>query len=384
MSALINEGGYFCFEMERFCHIICLYLLVTLAVFTACQSHENSTPKTQSQLLAFNQARPLTGKVVKLTPALVKPLRISLVADSLLCVVDPNNKLGQILIYNKYTYELVKATGGFGQGPGEFVGIAKIVPWKRHLWVFDVTNKTLTRLDLDSLLRYSDYTLQVRIKFYRRTLANFEVISDTTFLGVVFGEEPVFRIFDWQLNEINAFGHYPELDRPRDIEPWEFKYKIRGNLFTGKLATYRDSLFMFVFDSYSLAYLGNFRQGQIKQLLVGPDDPLPLKYNIIDDNYGVTQPDAKQGYGTVITTPNYIYALYSGVPLKKSIEYGQLFVFDWNGNPVAKFNLHPTLFSFTVDEPAGKIYGIGWDEDIFVVFDFDPKALSYLNEAPSN
>lgn len=378
------RADIFYFEMERFCHTICLYLLATLAVFTACQSHENSTPETQSQLLAFNQARPLTGKVVKLTPELVKPLRISLVADSLLCVVDPNNKLGQILIYNKYTYELVKATGGFGQGPGEFIGIAKIVPWKRHLWVFDVTNKTLTRLDLDSLLRYSDYTPHVRIKFYRRTLANFEVLSDTTFLGVVFGEEPVFRVFDWQLNEINAFGYYPELDRPRDIEPWEFKYKIRGNLFTGKLATDRDSLFMFVFGSYSLAYLGNFRQGKIKQLLVGPDDPLPLKYNIIDDNYGVTQPDAKQGYGTVITTPNYIYALYSGVPLKESIEYGQLFVFDWNGNPVAKFNLRPTLFSFTVDEPAGKIYGIGWDEDIFVVFDFDPKALSYLNEVTSN
>ncbi len=71
-------------------------------------------------------------------------------------------------------------------------------------------------------------------------------------------------------------------------------------------------------------------------------------------------------YMWAFATDSYIYALYhgqSGSKYAKDLISTEIRVFDWNGNPVAKLNIPEYLWSFSVDEKNGFIYGVSYFQE---------------------
>jgi hypothetical protein len=66
-------------------------------------------------------------------------------------------------------------------------------------------------------------------------------------------------------------------------------------------------------------------------------------------------------YGGIATSNDYIYALYYG---QSFADFGQIpiptqiRIFDWKGNPLSRIEVSDYLYSFSVDERNGVMYGV--------------------------
>jgi len=68
--------------------------------------------------------------------------------------------------------------------------------------------------------------------------------------------------------------------------------------------------------------------------------------------------DARSGYCQIAVSDNEIWLQYSGQNYKKEVhsENRTLFVFDWEGNPLRRYVLDHSFFTFTVDAKNKTIY----------------------------
>src|SRR5690606_27978621 len=69
-----------------------------------------------------------------------------------------------------------------------------------------------------------------------------------------------------------------------------------------------------------------------------------------------------RGYTDIYVSDNFIYTLYSG---RSTDEFGNksymgnvILVFDWDGNPVKRYDLDAEISCFTIDPLGQKIYAI--------------------------
>ena len=72
-------------------------------------------------------------------------------------------------------------------------------------------------------------------------------------------------------------------------------------------------------------------------------------------------PYFKTGFTHLCTTSQHVYALYSGKYIKDypgpDVAFGdQVFVFDWEGNPVVSYRLDREVVTIFVDEAGEKLY----------------------------
>jgi hypothetical protein len=79
------------------------------------------------------------------------------------------------------------------------------------------------------------------------------------------------------------------------------------------------------------------------------------------------------GFEDVYVTDKYIYALHNGKTAKENPYLSQsIKVFDWEGNPVVKYNLGIDMRCLAVDEDKNIIYAVAYnDEDGFFLIRTD-------------
>ncbi|TAJ08600.1 hypothetical protein DMA11_21285 [Marinilabiliaceae bacterium JC017] len=109
------------------------------------------------------------------------------------------------------------------------------------------------------------------------------------------------------------------------------------------------------------------KDGTLIKAVKGPMDISP-DYRLVEgdgETHMLVTDDTKICFCNIFTTDKYIYASFSGNSYEsESLDGWQcenLFVYDWEGEPVKRFKLNHLIHSFCVDEESGFIYSYSLD-----------------------
>lgn len=99
----------------------------------------------------------------------------------------------------------------------------------------------------------------------------------------------------------------------------------------------------------------------------GPNKDFNFKFDIessLNQGCMIKLPETLRGYVGIKTTNDCIYLLYSGKEFKDPNHYSYsniIYTFDWEGNPLNKYELDAQISSFEIDEKENKIYALHRD-----------------------
>lgn len=164
-----------------------------------------------------------------------------------------------------------------------------------------------------------------------------------------------FVVFDKSFELISKFENYPLLDDNR-----EKNKKLNEEIFNIYFLKTSPDKKHLLFASYKIGLMEIFnieelpeRINKVKSLLLTK----PMK-NEQGNIYG---------FEDVYVTDKYIYALHNGKTAEENPYLSQsIKVFDWEGNPVVKYNLGIDMRCLAVDEDKNIIYAVAYnDEDGF-------------------
>jgi|GEM_PF-2579724 len=310
----------------------------------------------------FPKNEAIIGEHVDFYPIPFCPGNIFII-DSLLLKINSNRCEDNFFyVYNKNNSEFLGSFGTKGRGPNEFLyphttGQYIIDNVSIKLWVHDIHQK---RFDLIDVTKSIDEKRTVISDSFREPLPmifviNAIILPNGDLIGRSMSPEGRFFYHDSK-NELTKWVEYfPEVAKP------PFSENDMFNLYSGPTGIKHDnsriaSALQFfkridVFSArlehlFSLAF--NDSPGN-PEFFSNPENPMPgtlMRY-----------------YSDLYLSSRYIYALNRNVPQEKirTRTYpatNELHVFSWDGDPVACYSLNQTLYSFTIDEENGFLFGL--------------------------
>ncbi len=311
----------------------------------------------------------LIGEKIKVK-GMVYPRVILNLQDYL--VVGEHRADTMLHVIEKKSMEIINKVGVLGRGPGE-IGISRHLfstDSANEFWVYQAEVKKVDRFTIPIGHVFSEETIPLRDKL--TYTANFAFSSDSTYMTILVDGNEKFVEFNKNgeiINTYDTWDHMLDGDLP---------YNVISSIHQGMLNVSRDNQY------YTLASIGldrievlNRNTGKVTSIR-GPINHIP-KFTV-DYSPGYPMPllDDKTAIYTYLNTVSgktSFYALFSGVA---SIEVNRgadkfcntIMVFDYEGNVEARYILDTSLCYMALDEDARKIYGLTFNGDEIVVFDF--------------
>jgi len=357
-------------------NLLYLILIIGLSLFNSCDSiHDNDSPnrifksfpkteKLYSQEIIISKETSSMGDIV--------------IKDSILIMknsYDRSEKLFHFFHKNSLLY--LGATGRTGKGPGEYNGarLVESIGKSDDLHILDLNNRKLFFLNIDSILKnpvyipYKKTSTSIQLEETRIVRASDILIetqlSDSTFLAYLYPAfENRFVIVNDDMEVIHLFGEFPPMENkgiPKDpflvhfLSNFYQRGTLQVNKELGKMAFSHS--YMDLIEVYDL-------QSKLKLInIIGPDVNFPPDYQIVGNgNWKNSSPckSCKAGYSTIVSSAKYIYALYSDKLFydrsKSLAKY--LFQFDWDGNPICKYELDSEVSTIAYDEETNRLFAL--------------------------
>lgn len=335
-----------------------LFLILIVFVITACNRTGNN------HFAKFPSEYYLEGKRIK-TEIPFKFGSLYLF-DSLLIVTNTPDNKKYIHLYNRTNYKYISSSAVIGKGPGEISNpfLAVLDKPERVIWCMDHGKKRIYKFPIDSILIDSDYipSYYVHIPSEKRLIIVYAPFNNKLFSFLNNEYNTLISFFDHKgkisdsLNIINNIKYY------KDSQELENSYKV---LYNFNFNPSKDKIVIAFKYSSIIKILDN--NGNILSSMQGPDkingDPLaPLTESVL-------------AYFDIRSDKNYIYCLYQGGERTKN-ENGMLisnfphslFIFDWDGNPLARINFKHSVSSFEIDQQYNRIITFSPDFGDFVVY----------------
>ncbi len=281
-----------------------------------------------------------------------------------------------IVIYDLNTKE-VKRVGTIGRGPGEFIspgGFSAKPDENGAFWTGDLTLGKISEFSLNASLNNEEYrpTQEITFEFPRMCY------------------EPV-----WTANNnitclnLNGEGRLSILDSKGNL------LRYAGELVPPKKSTMTKTINAFANQARLVARKDGKRlamacfyfnrieiydqNGGLIRRLTGPNESLPIigigRGN--GENVFVETPKTRITYSSLTADDNFVYCLYSGRTEKEypdeELYCNQVFVFDWEGNPVKMLQTDVEISKITVDSKGEFLYGTAADYTDIYKFNLNPE-----------
>jgi hypothetical protein len=276
----------------------------------------------------------------------------------------------------------VGSTGRSGRGPGEFNG-AQFVPGidtSDQFYILDLNNRKLHFLEKDSVFNNSEYfsdncisTILPSAKSRLVTKSDLLIraqLSDSTFLAVLFPAfEDRFAVVNSDMDILRYFGTFPEM-RNKGVSKDMFQVHYLSSFYQkGMVHVNHENKRMLFSHSYlDMIEVYNYATGEKLFDIIGPEQNYPPEYETVyRGNWSEAMPckRCKKGYLSITSTNDCIYVLYPDINyFSKSGSYSKfLFQFDWEGNPVCRYELDKKVWSIAVDEQSRRLFAIDPDNE---------------------
>ena len=274
-------------------------------------------------------------------------------SDRLLVADDKAEK--PLLVFDRFSGDLLKSAGAFGSGPGEVSGHSKldVKTGKSEGWVLDIIHQSLTYVHLDTLVATGVLSPRsTRFGNSGGVVLNSAQMADGSILG--WGVHPVegLAMFDSSGAFEGAFGNAPP-------GADNVSMAIRNHAWRQTLRTSPDAERL-VAAYYNADRLDIYDSGVLTHIVNGPEFFEPVY--IADETPGgqmlALQPDNRSGYIDVEVTEEFIYALYSGKKRDETNRGTYFLVFDWTGRPMGRLNVSGSPSSMAVSADNSELYVI--------------------------
>lgn len=297
----------------------------------------------------------LKGEVVHLDEPLERPIGIRLVDSIILFENFRTEKF--ITKYHLYKKAKTGACFSFGSGPGEVLSIAKIQICDSSIWILDDKKRQFSGYDKAGLC-LTDTAMPVKQIKFEDTFEEGCVLPDGRIVASSVRNRKYKRLVFYDRNGefINTEGELP--DYGERMTPLEM---IEGNI-TG-MAMKEDGSRICVVNKLSDLLEIYDNKGKLIVRLHGPDRFFPVVKQKEGNGFSrVSMMDSREAYFVPLAYKNNIYVLYSGKAIdpddKLSRMRENLFVFDWDGNPVKRYELRNPVFRFVIDPKTDILYGL--------------------------
>lgn len=237
---------------------------------------------------------------------------------------------------------------GRGRGPGEVISAVNLGINGNYLWVYDVTLKKILVTDKSSAI---DTDLKVSFKEFpaRHYFYNIHLKDSFNYYGIG-STSSEFKIQKMDLisdKKISEFGKFESsnvsINSIKQIFESFIYIKPSGNKV---VLPYRFTDMIEIFNLET-------QKGKALHGPVGFD----VDYSLVNGNMHRTE-NTRHAFVGGTVTDHYIYLLYSGtLDVKENPYYGkQIYIYDWEGNPIKKIILDRDVLSLAVSEDDKTIY----------------------------
>ncbi|GEM_PF-1225357 len=312
-----------------------------------------------------------TNKVLNSVPLPISsdlfsiPLQM-ITKDTLLIVLDRYQKDNNTFIYKAFNTNngnTISTFGRIGKGPDEFQFPSFLTDISYNSNLFGVYNGKrfmFNELSIDSIVSNSR---RLTVKSYQN-LSNFysKIIKTDKehFFGSGFFDKGRYALSDTAGNILTVKGDYP----------FEHQFSLSkrdlGMAFQCKLKKHPNKQLV-VSATANSANLEIIKVGTHGFEVIKKINSRPT---IFENNGSKNRIDVdvlqenRYGYQNVSITKDYIYALYSGKKMDKSYHYTDIvLVFDWEGNPVIRYNLDQEVRYISAKANNEALFAISKNED---------------------
>lgn len=295
-----------------------------------------------------------------------------LIIDSILITLDYNNER-MFHVFDIKNNKYINNLGVKGQGPNEFLQPYSLI-YHSHIdfLSYDLLDNSLKKIRIDSLMN-GTISYEKMISF--NSISNLIVIPTkyNNYIGFGLYESNMFKLIDSDGKDIGLFMDFPTDKETKTIDHRNIALGYQGSL---AINMDRDKL---VYASLYGTILGiyNIKENSINQeFLLVYDYP---QFTVQNEGEGMSSPITKDcicAFRDIYATDKYIYSLYSGKTIsklgEKAFEAQNIYVFDWEGNPVIHYRLDVPINNMAVLSNNKRIYAISnLPEPTLIEFEID-------------
>ncbi len=305
-----------------------------------------------------------------------------LLFDSLLLTKDTNADF----ILNVFSLKNKSLKGSFlksGQGPYEQTSaFVSKTPQERKIWSFDPMAKKILTFAYDQLASVSDQPLIPADVYTNRTGFSQMMLPGERFLSLdddTLSVPSRIKIYDREENILACFGTYPDF-------PSDNSDKLRTMLVSNVVRTVSDDgkRAMFFGRNNDLVEIWDLEQQTARRFLHGPELHMPEYIRRpVGGSVEIIVNGRYYCYSDAISAVGSVWALYDGSmnailndsfdltkPTPRVENDSRLLRFDWEGRPMACYQLPYPVKSFAVDERGEWLYCLIKQEGEFSVIRF--------------
>jgi hypothetical protein len=293
--------------------------------------------------------------------------------DSLLIVTNTFDSKKNIHLFNRTNYKYISSSAVIGKGPGEITNpfLATLDKSKRVIWCMDHGKRKIIRFPIDSILFDPNYipSYSVPVPPEKRLLIQYMPYDNKLFSflnnkpNLHSKSKALISFFDHNgnildsLNIASNYGGYEDSWKLQNSNKIFYKYNFHPS---------KDKIVVVFRFSDIINILDN--NGNILSSIQGPDK--------MNGNPLAPLTEAVLAYFDVCSDNKYIYCLYQGGERTKN-ENGMiisnyphsLFIFDWDGIPIARINFEHSVTSFVIDQLNQCIITFSPDFGDFVIYE---------------
>ena len=331
-------------------------LYILFFVFISCSSSNRNDP------LSFFKEPPIVLKPIVIDTD--KPVllggEIAMITDSILAVITPREDTLLTLI-SIPTGKIIKRIIPRGQGPEEMIVLFLCAQSnKNELWINDPNQSKICRLDMEAVVNES-YRIEPTVRLRSSDLLKI----DDYFVGAGSAvKDNRFQIFDSQGNFLTSCLHYKKPDNYYGMPD-----NIYATVFQGDYTVHPDNK-KFAFAT-SMSGSIQFFDFTPESISLNTDLFFYHPSFTEEGTYATYKRDSKMGFPMIDSDSHYVYALYAGNKTLGehifSLGSDHILVYDWNGNPVKRYELEIPLFTFCLNAAGDKIYGVAFDPETIIV-----------------
>ncbi len=334
-------------------------LLILSILLSNCVSREE-------KIVKYVNTFPVEKKVVATDVEWIEPYQLSgmLQIDSFLII--SNQKGDNVFqVYNTNRKKLICQGGNFGKGPNEFINPQMMNQYTKkdgciYFFIWD-QRKNLYTLDLNKLILGENFVIHSEKLSTKFGIQSGLVKIDSTVLG--FSDDSEGKTFEYNLNskKTDFWDYYPTIKNINTYSNYDLyflygafmAYNAKLNTIVQCNTSYFNQL---VFYTPSGKRIRTIKLPEIDYILNGENVINAPSYSFYLQH-----------------NDRYIYVSYDDYVGKNQLQYkGLVNVFDWEGNPVVRYNVENKLISaFAVDEINGKIYGYAHESYNYLIVEFD-------------
>lgn len=335
--------------MKTFINSILIIVLFTICSCSRKENYENAKNITKDD---FKNTTSLTGSALEFDSMVMRPISLHLYDSFLITINMRTDKVFHI--FNRYSKQKIGERISMGQGPNEMIRPFFIANNDSTIQIFELMSSSIYEYSIDEFISNTDPNPIRKTKISELVYSKASVLDNNIIISTS-NHESLFSFYDLDGKKKKEIGKYP-------ISNLIFSNSEMVEAYRSSFVTNLKDRFFVCYGWTDLIEIYN-KNGELLNRTHGPAHFFPKIKEHTDGNISSSNPiqgESMEAYSNPVNVGNEIFVLFKGYLFgeKNNDMTNQIFVFDWNGNPIRIYLLDQDIFTFTVDEVNHKIYGI--------------------------